>query len=53
MSVVTKEDSRLHFEVASVGGRFEGRLNVSGSVIEGTWTKGETSLALTLHRVVP
>jgi putative intracellular protease/amidase len=41
----------LHFEVASVGGSFDGKLNKEDSVIAGTWVQHGVSTSLLLERV--
>jgi len=51
ISLVREESSGLHFEVESLGGRFDGRLEAQESEIVGTWRQHEASVPLTLRRV--
>jgi uncharacterized protein len=45
-----RQQSRLKFEVASVGATFEGALSADHQKIEGTWTQGQFALPLDFHR---
>ena len=47
---ITLNKSDLHFEVASVAGAYEGKLDEQESRIEGTWTQHGSSVPLTLTR---
>jgi putative intracellular protease/amidase len=42
--------STLHFEIASVGGTFDGTLDAKARTIAGTWKQSEESQPLLLHR---
>ena len=44
------KNSSLHFNVASVGASYEGRLAANHRAIEGDWTQGSASLPLVFHR---
>ena len=47
----TFKSSVLHFEVASVRGSFDGKLNKEQSAIEGTWQQHGITTPLLLERV--
>ena len=47
---ITLNKSDLHFEVASVAGAYDGKLDEQESRIEGTWTQHGVSVPLTLTR---
>ena len=48
---VTFKNPDLHFEVAGVGGSFDGKLNDLESAIEGTWHQHGASMPLLFERV--
>ena len=50
MSTVTYKEPDLHFEIASIGGSFDGKLNKSTEAIEGNWAQGSGSLPLVFKR---
>jgi putative intracellular protease/amidase len=50
LSSTTFKDSALHFEVASVGGSFDGTLDREQSAIRGTWQQHGISTPLLLER---
>ncbi len=39
MSNIALKDGVFHFEIAQVGGTFEGKMNADGTTIAGTWTQ--------------
>lgn len=43
-------DDSLTIEVASIAGQFNGKIQTSGTQIEGTWSQGGRSFPLTLER---
>ncbi len=47
---LTRKASTLHFNVASVGASYEGRIAADHRTIEGDWTQGSVSLPLIFHR---
>ena len=47
---ITLDKSNLHFEVASIAGAYDGKLDEQESRIEGTWTQHGASVPLTLTR---
>lgn len=48
---ITRNNSNLHFEVGTVGGVFDGKLNAKESAIEGTWTQHGATTPLVLTRL--
>lgn len=48
---ITLKDLELHFSIASVGARFEGKILSSFAGIEGVWAQGNIGLPLAFHRV--
>ena len=46
----TQKASTLHFNVASVGASYDGRIAADHRTIEGGWTQGSVSLPLIFHR---
>ncbi len=50
VSDLTRESNDVQFTVKLVGGSWKGTLNEAGNVLEGTWSQGPQSLALTLTR---
>lgn len=49
ITTITYKESALHFEVAQVGGTYEGKMK-GNSEIDGTWSQGGGSLTLNLTR---
>jgi hypothetical protein len=47
---ITLDKSNLHFEVASIAGAYDGKLDEQESRIEGMWTQHGASVPLTLTR---
>jgi uncharacterized protein len=47
---VSKEQDTLKFELAPVGGSFEGKVAVDGRSISGSWKQGGAVLPLVFHR---
>src|SRR3984957_8299040 len=52
-SSVTLRDHAVKIAIPGVGGGFEGKMSVDGKTIAGTWTQGQTPLALTLELATP
>ncbi|HEY6331533.1 MAG TPA: hypothetical protein VI756_19565 [Blastocatellia bacterium] len=50
ITTITYKEPDLHFEVGSVGGSYDGKMNKDNSAVVGTWTQGQ-GLALTFKRV--
>jgi len=48
---VTFKEPDLHFEVGSIGGSYDGKINKENSEIAGDWKQGGASLPLALKRV--
>ena len=48
---ITYKEPDLHFEVASIGGSYDGKMNKDNSQIAGDWKQSGGSLPLTLKRV--
>jgi hypothetical protein len=51
ITAITYKEPDLHFEVGSIGGSYEGKMNKENSQIAGDWKQGGGSLPLTLKRV--
>ncbi|HEX8201466.1 MAG TPA: alpha/beta fold hydrolase [Isosphaeraceae bacterium] len=51
VDAVTRDDKVLHYEIKSIGCRFDGTLDATGTEAVGTWTQGGASLPLTLKKV--
>ena len=49
-STVTVDGNKLHFEVKSINGSYDGTLGADGKTITGTWTQSLNALALNLIR---
>ena len=45
-----RQQSKLKFEVSSVGATYEGTLSADHQKLEGTWTEGQVGLPLEFHR---
>jgi uncharacterized protein (TIGR03435 family) len=52
-SSVTLRDRAVKIAIPGLGGGFEGRMSADGKTIAGTWTQGQTSVALTLELATP
>jgi uncharacterized protein (TIGR03435 family) len=52
-SSVTLRDRAVKIAIPGLGAGFEGKMSVDGKMIAGTWTQGQTSLALTLELATP
>jgi murein DD-endopeptidase len=51
ISAIRFENNKLHFEIAPVGGVYEGEMNSAGTDISGTWTQtGVPAQKLNFHR---
>jgi hypothetical protein len=48
---VSFKNPDLHFEVARIGGSYDGKANENNSEITGNWKQGSASLPLVLKRV--
>jgi len=48
-----RHQSKLKFEVASVGVTYEGTISVDHQKLEGTWSQGQQALPLDFHRQAP
>jgi len=51
ISAIRREKGTVHFEIASLGGVYDGKLDGDESTITGTWKQRDASLQLVLHRV--
>jgi len=51
ITAVTYKEPDLHFEVGSIDGSYDGKMNKENSQIAGQWKQGGASLPLTLKRV--
>jgi fermentation-respiration switch protein FrsA (DUF1100 family) len=51
ISRVTFEGGRLHIEVDSIGGHYDGTLNADGSEFSGQWTQAGIPMDLPINRV--
>jgi hypothetical protein len=47
---VTVEGAKLHFEIKSINGFYDGSMSEDGELIKGTWSQGGASLTLDLKR---
>jgi len=52
-SSVTLRDRAVKITIPGVGGGFEGKMSADGKTIAGTWTQGQSPLALTLELATP
>jgi len=50
ITAITYKEPDLHFEVDSIGGSYDGKMNKENSQITGNWKQGGGSLPLTLKR---
>lgn len=48
---ITYKEPDLHFEIDSIGGSYDGKMNKENSQIAGDWKQGGGSLPLTFKRV--
>jgi pimeloyl-ACP methyl ester carboxylesterase len=53
VSTITRTESALKFEVASVNASYEGKVSADRHSIDGTWSQGAASLPLIFHRQAP
>jgi hypothetical protein len=51
VTAISLNGSDLHFEVASIGGIYDGKIDAQESAIGGTWKQGGESLPLAFQRV--
>jgi hypothetical protein len=51
ITAITYKEPDLHFEVGSVGGSYDGKMNKENSQLTGEWKQGGASLALSLKRI--
>ena len=51
ITAMTYKEPDLHFEVGSIGGSYDGKMNKENSQIAGDWKQGGGSLPLTFKRV--
>jgi uncharacterized protein len=49
----SRQQSKLKFEVASVGATYEGTVSADRQKIEGNWSQGQFALPLEFHRQAP
>lgn len=50
LSTVTEDDGAVVFAIASLGGRYDGRMSADGAAIDGQWAQGGASFPLDLKR---
>ncbi len=53
VSTITRAESALKFEVASVNASYQGKVSTDRHTIDGIWSQGEASLPLIFHRQAP
>jgi uncharacterized protein (TIGR03435 family) len=53
LGAVTVQGSTVKFTVPNIGGNYEGRLSADGNTMAGTWSIGETHVAMNLARATP
>jgi pimeloyl-ACP methyl ester carboxylesterase len=53
VSTITRTESALKFEVASVNASYEGKFSAGRHAIDGIWSQGAASLPLIFHRQAP
>jgi uncharacterized protein (TIGR03435 family) len=53
LDAVTLQGSTVKFTAPSIGGNYEGKLSAEGNAMAGTWSIGETHVALNLTRATP
>jgi hypothetical protein len=51
ITAITYKEPDLHFEVESIGGSYDGKMNKENSQIAGDWKQGGGSLSLTFKRI--
>jgi hypothetical protein len=51
ITAITYKEPDLHFEVGSIGGSYDGKMNKENSQIAGEWKQGGASLPLTFKRM--
>jgi fermentation-respiration switch protein FrsA (DUF1100 family) len=47
---IALQDAKLKFEIAEIGGAYEGKVNADASLIQGNWSQAGASLPLDLKR---
>jgi hypothetical protein len=50
VSTINFKQPDLHFEIARIGGSFDGKINPASTEVVGNWKQGGASLPLTLKR---
>src|SRR5262249_46146820 len=50
VTTITREGAELKFEIKSIAGRYEGKINPELTTISGTWQQGGGSMPLVLKR---
>jgi fermentation-respiration switch protein FrsA (DUF1100 family) len=50
VTAISLEDTKLNFEVASIGGSYEGKVNADASLIRGEWSQSGLSFPLDFKR---
>jgi hypothetical protein len=53
VGTITAQGSAVKFAVPGIGGNYEGKLSADGNTMTGTWSIGETHVALNLTRATP
>lgn len=53
IDTITYQEDKVHFEVKSVMGSFDGKLSQDDTKMEGEWKQGGQSIPLTLTRSEP
>ena len=53
VGTITVQGSAVKFTVPGIGGDYEGKLSADGNTITGTWSIGDTHVALNLARATP
>jgi uncharacterized protein (TIGR03435 family) len=53
LGAVTVQGSAVKFTVPGIAGNFEGKLSADGNTMAGTWSIGETHVAMNLNRATP
>src|SRR5260370_5312368 len=50
VTAISLQDTKLNFEVASIGGSYEGKVNADASLIQGEWSQSGVSFPLDFKR---
>ena len=53
LGAVTVQGSAVKFTVPGIAGNFEGKLSADGNTMAGTWSIGDTHVAMNLNRATP